>query len=283
MALTEPYGHAQTQPSYFLHTVLAVFLPQNPSLCIMNAGLIFRLWFLAMATMLAMSSCQSPSTPNTMLNPTLSDLASALMLDTTEVSASRKTELNALASWTAQSLEEKGSADLIFICTHNSRRSHLSQVWAQTAADMLGLDGVRTYSGGTEATACNPRTVEAMKRAGFEVTTQDTLQGATNPTYLVQAGSTLDGMPCFSKTYGHDVNPQSGFVAVMTCVSADRGCPIVYGADARFAVPYIDPKVSDGTDQEAATYDARLRQIGTEMLYLMGKVKGDVEGLKKAG
>ena len=249
----------------------------------MNAGLTFRFWFLAMAAMLAMSSCQSPSTSNAMLNPSLSDLASALMLDTAEVPASRKTDLNALASWTAQSLEEKGSADLIFICTHNSRRSHLSQVWAQTAADMLALDGIRTCSGGTEATACNPRTVDAMKRAGFEVFTQDTLQGATNPTYLVQAGSTLKGMPCFSKTYGHEANPQSGFAAVMTCSSADRGCPIVYGADARFAVPYIDPKVSDGTDQEAATYDERLRQIGTEMLYLMGKVKEDVEGLKKAG
>lgn len=249
----------------------------------MNSGSTFRLWFLTIATTLAVCSCQSPSTSNAMLNPTLSDLASAMMLDTVEVPASRKTELNALASWTAQSLEEKGSADLIFICTHNSRRSHLSQVWAQTAADMLALDGVRTYSGGTEATACNPRTVEAMKRAGFRVTTQDTLQGATNPTYLVQAGSTLQGMPCFSKTYGHEANPQSGFAAVMTCSSADRGCPIVYGADARFAVPYVDPKVSDGTAQEAVTYDARLRQIGTEMLYLMGKVKEGLDSLKKEG
>ena len=249
----------------------------------MNAGLTFRLWFLTMAAMLAISSCQLPSTSTAMLNPTLSDLASALMMDTVEVPASRKTELNALASWTAQCLEERGSAGLIFICTHNSRRSHLSQVWAQTAADMLALEGIHTYSGGTEATACNPRTVEAMKRAGFHVTTQDTLQGATNPTYLVQAGSALEGMPCFSKTYSHEVNPQSGFAAVMTCSSADRGCPIVYGADVRFAVPYVDPKVSDGTDEEAATYNARLRQIGTEMLYLMGKVKEGVEGLKKEG
>jgi hypothetical protein len=56
----------------------------------------------------------------------------------------------------------------------------------------------------------------------------------------------------------------------MTCSSADKGCPLVYGSDARFSVPYVDPKVSDGTPEEAATYDARLRQIGTEMLYVMG-------------
>ncbi len=248
----------------------------------MIAGSTFRLGFLALAATLAVYSCQSPSPSTAMLNPTLSDLVSALMLDTTEVPVSRQTELNALASWTAQNLKEKGSADLIFICTHNSRRSHLAQVWAQTAADMLSLEGIRTFSGGTEATACNPRTVEAMKRAGFHVATADTLHGATNPTYSVQAGSTLESMPCFSKTYSHEVNPQSGFAAVMTCSSADRGCPIVYGADARFAVPYVDPKVSDDTDQEAATYEARLRQIGTEMLYLMDKVKEGVKGLKQS-
>ena len=80
-------------------------------------------------------------------------------------------------------------------------------------------------------------------------------------------------MACFSKTYTDEANPQQGFGAVMTCSSADRGCPLVHGAVARFATPYVDPKVSDGTDEEAATYDARCRQIGTEMLYLMGEVK----------
>ncbi len=83
-------------------------------------------------------------------------------------------------------------------------------------------------------------------------------------------------MACFSKKYGDEPNPREGFGAVMTCSSADRGCPIVYGADARFAIPYVDPKVSDGTDAEAATYDARLEQIGTEMLYLMGQVAARV-------
>ena len=216
-----------------------------------------------------------------MLHPILSEVAQTLLRDTVHVSAPRKAELNALAAWTARGLAEKGQADLIFICTHNSRRSHLSQVWAQTAADMFALEGIKTYSGGTEATACNPRTVEAMKRAGFHVTTQDTLQGATNPTYAVEAGPGLAGMPCFSKTYSHEANPQLGFAAVMTCSSADRGCPVVYGADARFAVPYVDPKVSDDTEEEVATYDARLRQIGTEMLYLMGRVEEEVRGLRR--
>ena len=170
-------------------------------------------------------------------------------------------------------LVDSGHVDLTFICTHNSRRSHLAQVWAQVGAEVSGLQGVRTFSGGTEATACNPRTVAAMRRAGFQVAVQDTVHGATNPTYDVSMGKDVPGMACFSKTYTDEANPQQGFGAVMTCSSADRGCPLVHGAAARFATPYVDPKVSDGTDEEAATYDARCRQIGTEMLYLMGEVK----------
>lgn len=219
-----------------------------------------------------MSCTETPAVNMNPWNPRLAETTAKLLKDTASVAEERKSELNALAQWTAETLNERGQADLIFICTHNSRRSHLSQVWAQVGAEMAGLKGVRTFSGGTEATACNPRTVAAMERAGFDVLPVDTLHGASNPTYAVSAMPSAQPMPCFSKTYGDDANPQEGFAAVMTCSSADRGCPVVYGAAGRFAIPYIDPKVSDGTPQEAATYDARLRQIGTEMLYMMGQV-----------
>ena len=189
-----------------------------------------------------------------------------------ELSPERLEELDAMAAWVAdQPLETP--TELTFICTHNSRRSHLAQVWAQVGAEVSGLQGVRTFSGGTEATACNPRTVAAMRRAGFQVAVLDTVYGANNPTYDISMGKDVPGMACFSKTYTDEANPQQGFGAVMTCSSADRGCPLVHGSAARFATPYVDPKVSDGTDEEAATYDARCRQIGTEMLYLMGEVK----------
>jgi arsenate reductase (thioredoxin) len=204
------------------------------------------------------------------LHPALAETAQALLSDTASIDAERKVELRALGSWVAEAEVEGRPAALIFICTHNSRRSHLSQVWAQVAAEAAGLNRVQTFSGGTEATACNPRTVGAMQRAGFEVTEVNRVHGSTNPTYAVSAGPAMAEMPCFSKTYGHESNPQEGFGAVMTCSSADQGCPLVYGSAARFSVPYVDPKVSDGTAEEEFTYDARLRQIGTEMLYVMG-------------
>jgi protein-tyrosine-phosphatase len=157
--------------------------------------------------------------------------------------------------------------ELTFICTHNSRRSHLSQVWAQTAAEWYVLKNVQTYSGGTESTAFNPRAVAALSRAGFLI---DKGEGE-NPKYSVAFGSEVEPMICFSKKYDHPENPQKGFIAIMTCSDADRNCPVVSGSSARFSIPYIDPKVSDGTTEEAATYDERCRQISVEMLYLMSK------------
>ena len=228
---------------------------------------------LAMLVGSAMLACTSSvSMESSLLHPRLADTVSELLNDNQAVDTARVAELNDLAAWVGEELSVHGHVDLTFICTHNSRRSHLAQVWAQVAADVAGLEGVRTFSGGTEATACNPRTVAAMTRAGFVVVVGDTLHGATNPTYEVSAGPGLAPMRCFSKTYAHGANPGEGFGAVMTCSSADRGCPLVYGSAARFSTPYLDPKTSDGTAEEDSTYDARLRQIGAEMLYVMGRV-----------
>ena len=137
---------------------------------------------------------------------------------------------------------------LVFICTHNSRRSHLSQVWAQVGAAVHGLDGVHTFSGGTEATACNPRTVAAMQRAGFGVSVADTQHGEGNPTYRVEAGDGVEPMMCWSKKYGDAANPADGFLAVMTqqCGPKLSACPWSVGPFAALA----DPKVSDGTAEE---------------------------------
>ena len=161
---------------------------------------------------------------------------------------------------------------LVFICTHNSRRSHMSQIWAAAAATWYGIDGVETYSGGTEATAFNPRAVAAMRRAGFEIA--DVPADATNPHYAVGFSADAPALDVFSKTYDWAGNPSSDFAAIMTCSQADRACPFVRGAVLRVSLPYEDPKVADGTPEEAARYDERARQIAGEMFYLFSQVKG---------
>lgn len=154
-----------------------------------------------------------------------------------------------------------------FICTHNSRRSHLGQIWAAAACDFHGIERIESFSGGTESTAMNARIVEALRRVGLVVRGE----GEENPRYDVR-WSDQPGVTCWSKTYFDEANPQSAFCAVMTCTDADQGCPVVLGAGARISLPYIDPKISDDTTAEALTYDARCRQIAREMVYAFGRV-----------
>ena len=160
-------------------------------------------------------------------------------------------------------------ANLTFICTHNSRRSHFAQVWAQTAAYYYDIPSIKTYSGGIEATACNPRAVAAPEAAGFEI---KKINDDKNPVYEIRYSHSQEPMKAFSKVYSDSPNPTSDFCAVMTCDHADKNCPTVKGCSLRVAVTYKDPKEFDGTPQEAAGYDERCQQICREMLYLFSKV-----------
>lgn len=186
-----------------------------------------------------------------------------------EIPEERCVILDQFAREISELLNSGQPAPLTFICTHNSRRSHLGQVWAAVASEYYHIDGVQTYSGGTEATACNPRTVDAFKRAGLRVSSSGAEE---NPRYEIRYAT--DGAPlvCFSKVYNDQFNPQQGFIAIMTCSDADQKCPVVTGAKVRIAVTYADPKQADGTPEEAARYDERSRQIAREMLYAFSKV-----------
>jgi protein-tyrosine-phosphatase len=164
---------------------------------------------------------------------------------------------------------EKGSAWLIYICTHNSRRSHMAQLWAQTAACYYKLDQVNTFSGGTQATACNIRTVSALRRAGFSIVTAE---DGENPVFLIQYSDELPPMKAYSKIYNQGQNPKDDFIALMCCSEADMSCPIVEGASSRYAIHYVDPKEDDDTDEEVFAYDSRCREIAREMFYLMSQV-----------
>jgi arsenate reductase len=182
----------------------------------------------------------------------------------------RKVELAKVADYIRERLSKSQPAELTFICTHNSRRSHLSQIWAQVAAEFYGLKGVATYSGGTEATAFNPRAVAAMQRCGLKIVADDPT--ASNPRYAVSTSDYATPQVCFSKAYGDAPNPSTGYCAVMTCSQADDACPLVMGCDLRMPIRYEDPKVADDTEQEAQRYDERCAQICGEMLYMMSLV-----------
>jgi arsenate reductase len=187
-----------------------------------------------------------------------------------EIDAERKEDLDKIADYISTKIQANETAELIYICTHNSRRSHLGQIWAATAAAYYGVNNVKTYSGGTEATACNERTVAALKRVGFLI---DKTSETNNPVYHIQYTINGPKQIAFSKIYNDSANPKSGFCAIMTCSSADEACPVVKGASKRVSTPYEDPKAFDGTTDEAKMYDERCKQIATETFYVFSKVK----------
>ncbi len=188
-----------------------------------------------------------------------------------QIPADRKQDLQTIAGYVRSQIKSGEPARLVFICTHNSRRSHMAQIWATDAAAHYGVAGVQSFSGGTEGTAFNPRAVAALERAGIEISNPD---GGKNPKYRVQVAEGIEPLVCFSKKYADPPNPSEKFCAVMTCSTADKACPTVEGSALRVAIPYEDPKIADDTPQEAAKYDTRCAQICREMLYLFSQVGG---------
>lgn len=182
----------------------------------------------------------------------------------------RKAVLEPLVDYVQQKVNANDEIRLNFICTHNSRRSHLSQIWSQTMAFHFGINNVFCYSGGTEATAMFPKVGETLVHQGFEI---QKLCETENPVYAVKFDDNQHPIICFSKAYFDDFNPKSQFGAIMTCNNADEGCPLVLGAEARFPIKYDDPKAFDGTDIMNEKYAERSLQIASEMYFVFSQIK----------
>ena len=186
------------------------------------------------------------------------------------ISDERKEVLLPLVNYIQEKINADKAIRLHFICTHNSRRSHLSQIWAQTMAYHVGLKNVSCYSGGTEATAIFIKVLETLTSQGFQVLR---LSGNENPVVAVKFAANENPILCFSKTYDHPFNPSTQFGAVMTCSNADEGCPIVVGSEARFPIKYDDPKAYDGTPLQTEKYAERSLDIAREMLWVFSQIK----------
>lgn len=186
----------------------------------------------------------------------------------------RRAILMRIASFVANKQSEGRNANLILICTHNSRRSHLSQVWTQVAAHHYGIRNVYSYSGGTEATALFPSAARALEKAGLQL---NTLSDGRNPVYSIKYAANEHPIIGFSKAYDDVFNPQSGFAAIMTCSHADTNCPHIPSAEQRISLPFEDPKAFDGTAQQEQKYEERCRDIAREIFYAFSLVKSLVK------
>jgi arsenate reductase len=194
-----------------------------------------------------------------------------------QLPAERMARLRGIAEWIRRQREQGRDAHLVFICTHNSRRSQFAQVWAQVAAHKFGLDNVHAWSAGTEATAVAGPVIEALEAQGFRMDgagDYDVDGKRIQTGYLVNYDDAVSPVHLYSKTIDAPDNPAGDFAAIMVCSDADEHCPFVPGAAVRFSLPFEDPKVNDGTADEAKTYEERSLAIAREILYVMQQTAG---------
>lgn len=185
------------------------------------------------------------------------------------ISNERKTILQPLIDFIQSKVSNNQEIRINFICTHNSRRSHLSQVWAQTIANFFDIKNVFCYSGGTEATALFPMVAETLQNSGFQI---NTISKNENPIYSMKYADNEHPIIGFSKKFDDDFNPKSEFAAIMTCNSASEACPMVPGAEKRISITFEDPKAFDNTPQQAEKYNERSLQIATELVYVFSQI-----------
>lgn len=206
------------------------------------------------------------------IKPTLFPEIDAFIRDLNpdSVSNERKVILQPLIDFIQEKVNNKQEIRLNFICTHNSRRSHLSQIWAQTMAAYFNVQNVFCYSGGTENTAVYPMVITTLENTGF---TANAISSGENPVYSIKFAENQHPIIAFSKKLDADFNPKSEFAAIMTCSQADGGCPFIFGAEKRIPITYDDPKAFDNSPVQSEKYHERSLQIATELLFVFSQIK----------
>lgn len=191
-------------------------------------------------------------------------------IDIESITENRKRTLQPLIDFINLKNNKQQEIRINFICTHNSRRSHLAQIWGQAMAYHFDIKNTFCYSGGTESTALFPMVAQTLQNTGFEVTR---ISENENPVYSIKYTDNEHPVIGFSKKIDDKFNPTSEFAAVMTCSQADGGCPFILGAEKRIPITFEDPKISDNTPEQTQVYAERSLQIATEMFYVFSHIK----------
>lgn len=186
-----------------------------------------------------------------------------------ELSKDRKDLLQSMATAISAEYSKSKFVNLNFICTHNSRRSQMGQVWAHIAAEQFNLN-ITSFSGGTEVTAFNRNTVKTLQKVGFSFKVKEFSH--ENPVYSITHENSNSPIIGFSKIYDDSQNLKP-FIAITTCNSADQNCPFIPEATFRFHLPFVDPKYSDNTGEQDEIYLKTNRQIAGEVYFLFKEIK----------
>lgn len=186
------------------------------------------------------------------------------------ISDDRKNLLLSISDKIFEEFEDRDKVNLNFICTHNSRRSQLAQVWSFFAIEYFKLENIYAFSGGSEVTAFHRNTVKCLQKTGFDFNVEDFSH--QNPLYLISFKGTKKTTKGFSKTFDSDKN-EYPYIAITTCDHADQNCPFIPDAIHRFHLPYTDPKTADNTEFQNDKYLETSKKIAGELFIIFQELQ----------
>lgn len=181
--------------------------------------------------------------------------------------------LQSIALFIINEMKQNKRINLNYICTHNSRRSQLAQVWSSYATNYFKFSEVSSFSGGTMATAFYRNTVKTLQEVGFNF--QILEFSHQNPVYSIGYKNCINPIIGFSKIYDHEHN-RKPFIAITTCSSADENCPFIPDAIQRFHLPFNDPKMFDNTLYQSDKYIETNKQIAGEIHFIFNIIKNSI-------
>jgi hypothetical protein len=203
-------------------------------------------------------------------NPELMSYCQSLQDEFVNVPDSTGKMLKEAGTYIIDHLNSGRETSISFVCEHNSRKSHLGQVWTQMAAQYYGIDSVICYSGGTTPTYVNQRIIKALENTGFQISEKGI--AGEGPIYYLNYNKPSQGFEIFSKRYDHAMNPDTNYIAISLCYNPEECCPITGGADEQLTIPYPDLQPYDNTPLETKMYDEQCRMIARDMFFMMNYV-----------
>ncbi len=146
--------------------------------------------------------------------------------------------------------EIKSYNSIVFVCTHNSRRSQFCQVWSQILSDIYKLN-LSFQSAGVIKTEVYVEVIRSLQRAGVDIDETGTILINNKQVSL------------FSKSLD-EINLKA-FISMMTCSDAEKSCPTDPRSKKNISLFYPDPKRFDGTKDEIKEYDFTCKSIAAEI------------------
>jgi arsenate reductase len=126
---------------------------------------------------------------------------------------------------------------VLILCTHNSARSQMAEGLLRHMAG----ERFEVFSAGTEQTRVHPLAIEAMRRAGIDISSHS------------------------SKTL-HRFLERKLDVVITVCDNANESCPAFPGETTRIHWSFDDPSAAQGSQEERLAEFMRIRDRISERL-----------------